>query len=111
VLLGWLLEREVGWPRFAALCVVGGVVAMGCAVVLQFGAGTVGVSGVIFAITGWAVVRDLHRTRALGAVAWSTLPVGVVYTFLTPGVSIGAHIGGLAAGLGVGSALDGRQAA
>jgi membrane associated rhomboid family serine protease len=102
VLLGWLLEREVGWPRFAGLCVVSGIAAMACAVLLQIGAGTVGISGVIFAIAGWAVVRDTHRTRALGAVAWGTLPVGVIYTFLTPGTSIGAHLGGLLAGLGFG---------
>jgi membrane associated rhomboid family serine protease len=53
-------------------------------------------------------VRDAHRTRALGAVAWATLPVGVIYTFLTPGISIGAHLGGLLAGLGFGWAMERR---
>jgi membrane associated rhomboid family serine protease len=107
-LLGRLLEREVGWPRFGALCLVGGVAAMAGAVLLQIGAGTVGISGVIFAVSGWAVIRDTHRTRVLGGVAWATLPVGVIYTFLTPGISIGAHLGGLLAGLGFGRAMERR---
>jgi membrane associated rhomboid family serine protease len=63
-----------------------------------------------------------HSTRILGTVAWATLPVSVIYTFLSPGISIGAHLGGLLAGLGfgwamerrtqpIGSALDGRSSA
>jgi membrane associated rhomboid family serine protease len=104
-LLG-VLEREIGWPRFALLCLVGGIAAMACAVALQIGAATVGISGVIFGVSGWAILRDTHRTRALGTVAWGTLPVGVIYTFLTPGTSIGAHLGGLLAGLGLGRAFE-----
>jgi membrane associated rhomboid family serine protease len=109
VLLGWLLEREVGWPRFGLLCAIGGIVAMACAVLLQIGAGTVGLSGVVFAVAGWAVLRDTHRTRALGVVAWAILPVGVIYTFLTPGISIGGHVGGLLTGLGLGWAFERRS--
>lgn len=97
-ILGALLAREVGWPRFGLLCLAGGLAAMGLAVLLQLGSVVVGISGVVFAVSGWAVLRDTHRTRALGAVAWATLPAGVVYTFLTPGTSIGAHLGGLLAG-------------
>lgn len=106
VLLGVLLEREIGWARMACLCLAGGLAAGVLGVMLAFGAVGVGVSGVIFAIAGWAVVRDTHRTRALGIVAWATLPVGVIYTFLTPGTSIGAHVGGLVAGLAVGRAFE-----
>ena len=58
---------------------------------LQPGAVVVGVSGVIFAIAGWAVLRDVHRSRALGTAAWGMLPAGVIYTLLAPNVSIGAH--------------------
>jgi membrane associated rhomboid family serine protease len=105
LIIGLLLEREVGWTRMAIVCVAGGVAAMGLAVV-QSGAIVVGLSGVVFAISGWAVLRDTHSTRALGAVAWATLPIGVIYTFLTPHVSIGAHVGGLLAGLAVGHAFE-----
>ena len=62
----------------------------------------------IFGIAGFALVRDTHRTRALGAVAWSIVPVGVIYTFLTPHVSIGAHVGGLLAGLALGDLHERR---
>ena len=107
VLIGVLLEREVGWPRFAAVCVASGIAAMGLAVPLS-GAVVVGLSGVIFAISAWAVMRDMHRTRMLGIVAWATLPLGIVYTFLTPHVSIGAHVGGLVVGLAAGYAFERR---
>jgi membrane associated rhomboid family serine protease len=109
-LLGTLLERELGPPRFALVCLVSGAAAMGFAVLLQPGPVVVGVSGVIFAVAGWAVLRDVHRTRALGTVAWSMLPVGIVYTFLAPRVSIGAHVGGLLAGLALGYAFERRPA-
>jgi membrane associated rhomboid family serine protease len=108
VLLGVLLEREIGWARMACLCLVGGLAAAVLGVLLASGAVGVGVSGVIFGIAGWAVLRDTHRTRALGIAAWATLPVGLIYTFLTPGTSIGAHVGGLIAGLAVGRAFEPR---
>jgi membrane associated rhomboid family serine protease len=106
LVIGVLLEREVGWGRFAVLCLVAGVASMGLGVLLQIGAGVVGVSGVVYGIAAWALVRDLHRTRALGIVAWSILPIGIVYTFLVPGISIGGHIGGLLAGLAIGRLFE-----
>jgi membrane associated rhomboid family serine protease len=109
-LLGTLLEREVGWPRFALLCVTGGIAAMGLAVLLQPGTVVVGVSGVIFAIAGSAVLRDPYRSRPLGLAAWGMLPVGVIYTLLGPNVSIGAHVGGLLVGLAFGYAFERRRA-
>jgi membrane associated rhomboid family serine protease len=110
VIIGTLLERELGWARFAGLCLAGAVAAMGLAVLLHPAGVVVGISGVIFAVAGRAVMRDPYRTRALGAVAWSLVPVGVIYTLLTPGVSIGAHIGGLLAGLALGYAFERRTA-
>lgn len=99
LLLGVLLEREIGWPRTAMLVLVGGVVAMGAATALQGDAVTVGVSGIVLALLGWALRRDPHRTRSLGTVAWSILPVALLSTLLAPGTSLGAHAGGLAVGL------------
>lgn len=109
-LLAWafcaaLLEREVGWPRMAILCAAGGVSAMGLAILLQPQAVTVGLSGVLFAALGAAVVRDPHSTRTLGAVAWSVLPISFIYTFFSPGTSIGAHLGGIAVGVAFGRAV------
>ena len=95
--LGVLLEREIGWMRFGLLCLVAAVASTGVHVLLS-GAVVVGVSGVVYAIAAWAVLRDVHRTRGLGVVAWSVLPIGIAYTFLMPGVSIGGHVGGLMAG-------------
>ena len=111
VLLGWLLEREIGWAKVAVLCVAGGLAATGAAVLIQPHTEVVGVSGVIFALLGWAVVRDRASTRALGRAAWCTLVPGLVYTFLVPHVSIGAHLGGLAAGVVLGWAVERGQGA
>jgi membrane associated rhomboid family serine protease len=108
VFVGWLLEREIGAPKLALLCVVGGLAATGVAILIRPHTEVVGVSGVIFAMLGWAVVRDRLRTRALGAVAWGTLVPGVIYTFLLPHVSIGAHAGGLAAGVVLGRLFERR---
>jgi membrane associated rhomboid family serine protease len=98
LILGVLLEREIGWQRFGLLCLVAGVASTSLGVLLQLGAGVVGVSGIVYAIAAWALLRDVHRTRMLGVMAWGTVPAGVIYTFLVPGVSIGGHLGGLAAG-------------
>ena len=78
------------------------------AVLLQPDAVVVGASGVIFAVAARALLRDRYSTRALGGVAWATVPVGVIYTFLTPHVSIGAHLGGLLTGLALGLAFERR---
>jgi membrane associated rhomboid family serine protease len=68
------------------------------------------VSGVIFAIIGWSVVRDRLSTRALGSAGWRALVAGLVYTFLVPHVSIGGHLGGLAAGLALAWAFERGEA-
>jgi len=109
-ILGTLLEREVGWARVALLYLISGVCAMGLAVLMNPRAVIVGVSGVIFAVAAWGVLRDTHRTRGLGTVAWGMLPAGVIYTFFIPGTSIGGHLGGFLAGLAVGRAFE-RSAA
>ena len=96
---GTLLEREIGAPRMAVLCVVAGVASIGLAVVVQPDSVTVGLSGIVFAALACGLVRDVHRTRALGLVAWAMLPIGVIYTFLSPGTSVGGHLGGVVAGL------------
>jgi membrane associated rhomboid family serine protease len=104
--VGTLLEREIGATRMAVMCVAAGLASIGLAVLIQPGSVTVGLSGVVFAALAWGVLKDLHRTRALGVVAWSMLPIGVIYTFLSPGTSIGGHLGGLAAGLLLGWSLE-----
>jgi membrane associated rhomboid family serine protease len=108
-LFGLLLEREIGWPRLAVLAVSSAAVSSACSVLIHPSGVTVGVSGLIFALVGWALVRDKHRTRALGAIAWPSIVVGLVYTFFTPGTSIGGHLGGLIAGVVLARLLDPRD--
>jgi hypothetical protein len=51
----------------ALLCAASAVSATSHAVLIQLNAVVVGVSGVLFAVAGWAVVRDSRRKRALAA--------------------------------------------
>jgi membrane associated rhomboid family serine protease len=106
LLVGILLEREIGWRRMGLLCLVGGLASMSLGVLLQQGAGVVGISGVVYALATYALLRDVHRTRGLGYAAWAMVPAGVIYTFLMPGVSIGGHLGGLIAGFALGYAFE-----
>ncbi len=62
----------------------------------------IGASGVAFGIIGCAIGIDPRARTATGVMARQLGVVNVVLTFLIPGISIGGHLGGLAAGLAVG---------
>ncbi|MCW2950051.1 MAG: rhomboid family intrarane serine protease [Thermoleophilia bacterium] len=63
---------------------------------------SVGASGVAFGIIGCAVAIDPRARTTAGTLARTFAIVNVVGTFVVPGISIGGHLGGLAAGLLVG---------
>lgn len=62
----------------------------------------IGASGVAFALVGCAIGIDPKARTATGLIARQLGIVNVVLTFVVPGISIGGHLGGLAAGLAVG---------
>jgi membrane associated rhomboid family serine protease len=97
--LGTLLEPALGRLRFAALYVtalLGGAVG---ALLLDPNALTAGASGAVYGLMGAAVLGlrrrgvDPFRT-GLGGL----LVVNLLLTFIIPGISVGGHLGGLAAG-------------
>jgi membrane associated rhomboid family serine protease len=106
-MIGRSLEPAIGTARF--------VVAYGAALVcgslgvllLEFDSVAVGASGAAFGLLGALLVE----ARSRGIDLWSTgLPqlalLNFAFTFLFPGIAIGAHVGGFAGGILVGVIYD-----
>jgi len=101
--LGTLLEPTIGKLRFAAIYFVSLIGGSLGALILSPDAVTVGASGAVFGTMGAAILA----LNARGIDPWQsglglTLVLNLGITFLIPGISIGGHVGGLAAGLALG---------
>lgn len=132
--LGQMLEPSLGHARFGALY-AGGLAGGGLGVVLLSwlwaltplneipviggvltshpGVPTIGASGAVFGLMGAAVVGLSNR----GVNPWRT-DIGMLVllnlglTFFLPGISVGGHVGGLLAGMGIGRLIfTGRERA
>ena len=105
--LGTLLEPAVGRLRFAALyatSLLGG--AFG-ALLVSPTAFTAGASGAIYGLLGAVVV--IMRRRGVDVMRsglGGLLVINLLFTFVIPGISIGGHLGGLAAGAAAGLVLE-----
>jgi membrane associated rhomboid family serine protease len=98
--LGRLLEPAIGTPRFVGVYVASLLGGAFGALLLDPNALTVGASGAIFGIFGAAFV--IARGRGFDAVASSIGVVLLINLALSVGasnISLGGHLGGLAAGL------------
>jgi membrane associated rhomboid family serine protease len=98
--LGTMLEPALGRLRFVTLyftSLLGG--SLGALLINPLSL-TVGASGAVFGLMGAAVV--IMRARGFDPMA-SGIPMliglNLLITFVFPGISIGGHIGGLAAGV------------
>ena len=97
--LGNLLEPALGRTRFAllyfgALC--GGAVG---ALLFAPDALTGGASGAVFGLMGAASVALWHRgVNPMRTPIGTTLILNLLITFTIPGISVGGHLGGVAAG-------------
>jgi membrane associated rhomboid family serine protease len=105
--VGQMVEQALGPLRYLGIYLVSGLA--GAAGALLIGSRselfdpnpmtpTVGASGAIFGILGAAIVLERQRTYVLGGSAVTLLVVNLAFTFAVPGISIGGHLGGLAAG-------------
>ena len=98
--LGRILEPGIGTPRFVALYFASLFAGSFGALLLDPNAFTVGASGAVFGIFGATFV--IARSRGVDALASSVgiiLVLNLAITFGRPEISIGGHLGGLAAGL------------
>jgi membrane associated rhomboid family serine protease len=107
-ILGTLLEPGVGTPRFLGVYAVSLLGGAGGALLLDPNTVTVGASGAIFGLM--AATFLIARQRGLEDLASQIgfyVILNLAFTFSVPGISVGGHIGGLAAG-GLAALLIGR---
>src|ERR1700749_2061991 len=108
--MGRLLRRAIGWLRFTVLYFV--CLIAGSFVALWFSPDTVsaGASGAIFGVLGATFV--IARGRKLEAVAGQIgflIIFNLVFTFADGNISVGAHVGGLVAGVLCGLLIVGGE--
>jgi membrane associated rhomboid family serine protease len=101
--LGTLLEPAIGKLRFGIIYFVSLVGGSFGALLLSPNDLTVGASGAVFGMMGAAILA--MRARGIDPMQSGlgvTLLLNLGITFLIPGIAIGGHLGGLAAGFVVG---------
>lgn len=97
--VGPLVERTLGTPRFIALYFVALAAGAFGALLVDPLAFTVGASGAIFGLFGAAfVLAQFGGHRSIANQIGAVLAINVFITFAFPILSIGGHIGGLAGG-------------
>jgi membrane associated rhomboid family serine protease len=107
-LLGGALERYAGTLRFGIIYGLSALTGSLGALILTSHGISAGASGAIFGLMGAMLVLERHRGVALlGGSIGGLLVINLLITFGVPGISIGAHIGGLAGGILSGVVLSG----
>ncbi|HEY5814709.1 MAG TPA: rhomboid family intramembrane serine protease [Solirubrobacterales bacterium] len=97
--LGRILEPGIGTPRFVALYFASLFAGSFGALLLDPNALTIGASGAVFGVFGATFVIARHRgIENLAASVGLILVLNLAITFGNPEISIGGHLGGLAAG-------------
>jgi membrane associated rhomboid family serine protease len=98
--LGRILEPGIGTPRFVALYFASLFAGSLGALLLDPNALTIGASGAVFGIFGATFVIARHRRiDGLASSIGIILLLNLAITFGRPEISIGGHLGGLAAGV------------
>jgi membrane associated rhomboid family serine protease len=98
--LGRILEPGIGTPRFVALYLASLLAGSFGAILLDPNALTIGASGAVFGIFGatFVIARE-RRIEGLASSIGLILLFNLALTFGRPEISIGGHLGGLAAGV------------
>ena len=97
--LGQAVEPVFGHVKFAALYLASLLAGSFGALLLSPGAFTVGASGAVYGLMGALVM--VYRDRGIPITQspiFGLLVINVLFTFFYPGISIGAHLGGLIGG-------------
>jgi len=97
--VGSILEQIVGRWRYLLLYFVSGLAGSAGALVVTPNSPTAGASGAIFGVLGALFVLERRGVIATGGQVLGLIVLNLVFTFAIPGISIGGHLGGLAAGI------------
>jgi membrane associated rhomboid family serine protease len=109
-LLGRLLEPALGTPRFVVLYFAALLAGSFGALLLDPNTPSLGASGAIFGLAGATFV--VARGRGMDAIASQIgflIVFNLIYSFAVPDISVGAHLGGLVAGVVCGLAVVGGE--
>jgi membrane associated rhomboid family serine protease len=109
-ILGRLLEPAIGTVRFVFLYFAALLAGSFVALLFEPNAVSAGASGAIFGVLGATFV--IARGRRLDAVAGQIgilILINLVFTFSDGSISVGAHVGGLAAGVLCGFLIIGGE--
>jgi membrane associated rhomboid family serine protease len=107
--LGPLIERAFGWRKFFCLYTLSGVCGFIASSWWHPDILSIGASGAIYGLLGFAVVFGRFRSGPSGRALADQLTRWLLYgllMFLIPGIDSAAHIGGLVPGVILGFVLD-----
>ena len=97
--LGQPVEAALGRWRYLLLYLVAGLAGSAGALLFSPNSITVGASGAIFGILGALLVLEYQVTGSLAGQAMTLIVINVAFSFAVANISIGGHLGGLAAGI------------
>jgi membrane associated rhomboid family serine protease len=104
-LIGTMLETSIGSARFLAIYIAS-MFAASLGILIWSNGISIGASGAVFGVMGAAAVEMRARGHRLSETGIGALIViNLVFSFLAPDISIGAHIGGLIGGVIAGFAI------
>lgn len=98
VFIGREIERAYGSALYACAYLAGGLGAAASVLFMDFSTPTVGASGALYALM--VLLIGVYRSRGMDLRAPIVLVLAnMVYTVMSPGVSLWGHVGGVVAGL------------
>ena len=97
--IGGPVEHYLGRTRYLGLYLVSGLAGSAGALLQDPHAVTVGASGAIFGVLGAMLILEWQLTGRLAGNAMTWIVINLVIGFAVPGISWGAHIGGLVGGI------------
>lgn len=97
LLVGAEVERFVGTRAYSAAFIAGGLEGSAAVLLMDFNTPTAGASGALYALMAVLVAIASRRSTDLRG-PLVLVGANVIYSLISPGVSLWGHLGGLAAG-------------
>ena len=97
--IGRVVEQYLGTVRYVGLYLVSGLAGSAGALLAAPAIPGLGASGAIFGILGAMMILEWQVTGRLAGQALALIAINLVISFTIPGISWGAHLGGLVGGI------------